>query len=139
MEGRLERVWVNGAFDVLHYGHLKLLEKARELGRVVVGIDSDRRVRDLKGDSRPYNNQDVRKYFLESLIFVDQVIIFDTEEELIDSIKNYAPDYMVIGSDYKDRRVIGGEYGGKIIFFDKLPEHSTTSILGYEKSFDNRG
>jgi len=61
----MKKVWVNGTFDVLHAGHLKMLEYAKSLGVLVVGIDSDKRVKELKGESRPFNNVEDRKYFIQ--------------------------------------------------------------------------
>jgi D-beta-D-heptose 7-phosphate kinase/D-beta-D-heptose 1-phosphate adenosyltransferase len=75
---------------------------------------------------------------LNSLRFVDEVVGFGSEQELIDEIKEYEPDIMVIGSDYKGKRIIGAEYVKDVIFFDRIPNISTTSILEYEKDSGNR-
>jgi len=128
------KVWVNGTFDVLHIGHLKLLEFASSFGEVRVGIDTDKRVKELKSPDRPFNTTEDRKYFLESLKFVKDVVVFDSRQELIDLVKEYQPDYMVIGDDYKDQPVYGSEYAKQLIFFEKLPEYSTTKILNYENN-----
>jgi len=131
------KVWVNGTFDVLHVGHLKLLEYSASFGELRVGIDSDKRVKELKGNDRPFNTTEDRKYFLECLKFVKEVVVFDSRQELIDLVKKYQPDYMIIGEDYKDQIVYGSEYAKKLIFFEKLPNYSTTKILNYE-SISNR-
>jgi D-beta-D-heptose 7-phosphate kinase/D-beta-D-heptose 1-phosphate adenosyltransferase len=128
------KVWVNGTFDVLHVGHLKLLEYSASFGELRVGIDSDRRVQELKGNDRPFNTTEDRKYFLESLKFVKEVVVFDSREELIDLVKKYQPDYMVIGEDYRDQIVYGSEYAKNLIFFEKVPNYSTTKILNYEST-----
>lgn len=130
------KVWVNGTFDVLHYGHLKLLEFASSFGELRVGIDTDKRVRELKGDNRPFNSTENRKFFLESIKFVKEVVIFDSREELISKVKEYQPDIMIIGEDYKDQIVYGSEYAKKLIFFEKIPEISTSKILSYESISD---
>lgn len=122
------RIWVNGAFDVLHIGHIKLLKYAAAMGYLKVGIDTDERIKELKGPTRPFNSYDIRKEFLESLRFVDEVVGFSSEEELVNHIKNYQPDIMVIGSDYKNKRIVGAEHIKKIVYFDRTP-HSTTQIL----------
>jgi D-beta-D-heptose 7-phosphate kinase/D-beta-D-heptose 1-phosphate adenosyltransferase len=132
------RVWVNGAFDVLHIGHLNLLKYASTIGSVRVGIDTDDRIKELKGSNRPFNCFKNRMEFLKSLRFVDDVVGFGSEEELINQIKEYQPDVMVIGSDYKDKRIIGIEYVKEVSFFDRIPNVSTTSILEYEKDSSNR-
>ena len=134
----MKKVWTNGTFDVLHVGHLKLLEYAASFGQLTVGIDSDKRVKELKGLDRPFNNTLDRKYFLESIKFVHNVVVFNSREELIDMVKEFEPDYMVIGSDYIDKPVYGSEYAKELVFFDKLEQYSTTTILNYEKDISNR-
>lgn len=128
------KVWVNGTFDVLHIGHVYLLEFAASFGDLRVGLDTDKRVKELKGESRPFNNQDDRKKMLESLKFVKEVVLFDSRQELIDSVKEYQPDIMVIGDDYRDQIVYGSEHAKKLVFFEKLPSYSTTKILNYENN-----
>jgi D-beta-D-heptose 7-phosphate kinase/D-beta-D-heptose 1-phosphate adenosyltransferase len=125
------KVWINGSFDVLHIGHIKLLEYASTLGSVKVGIDTDKRIKKIKGENRPFNSLSDRAEFLRSIKYVDSVDIFDTTEQLIDLIKQYQPDYMVIGSDYKDKPIIGSEYIKEIVYFDRIKDKSTTNILNY--------
>jgi len=128
------KIWVNGCFDILHYGHFKLLEHAHSLGDyVVVGIDSDRRVKELKGNDRPYHTEKQRRNNLLSLRWVNKVVIFDSEDDLIWNIRNEDVDIMVIGSDYKDKRIVGSEWVRNINFFQRLEELSTTGIM-YGKS-----
>lgn len=136
MEGRQSKikVWVNGTFDVLHVGHLSLLEFASTFGSLRVGIDTDKRVKELKGYDRPFNNQEDRKKMLESIKFVDEVVLFDSREELINCVKEYQPDYMVVGNDYKGEVVFGSEHAKELIFFDKIPNYSTTKILNFYKN-----
>ena len=128
------KVWVNGTFDVLHIGHLKLLEFASSFGELRVGIDTDKRVKELKGIDRPFNTTEDRKYFLQSLKYVNEVVVFDSREELINLVKEYQPDYMIIGDDYKDQIVYGSEHAKELVFFKKLPNYSTTKILNYENN-----
>jgi rfaE bifunctional protein nucleotidyltransferase chain/domain len=132
------RIWVNGAFDILHIGHIKLLKHAAGMGYLRVGIDTDDRIKELKGPNRPFNCFRDREEFLLSLRFVDEVVGFGSEQELIDHIKLYQPDIMVIGSDYRDKRIVGSEFINKIVYFDRLEGVSTTSILEYEKDSSNR-
>ena len=126
----MKTVFVNGCFDILHRGHIELFKYAKSLGDyLIVGIDQDVRVRKLKGNSRPFNCERDRKFVLESIKYINQVESFDSEEDLIDLIKFELPDIMVVGSDYKGKKVIGAEYCKKLIFFDRLPKYSTSSIL----------
>ena len=126
----MKTVWVNGCFDVLHRGHIELFGYAKSLGDIlIVGIDSDDRVKLLKGESRPINNQQDRKFFLESIRYIDKVIIFDSEAELSNNIKTLQPDIMIVGSDYKNKKVVGSKYAKQLKFFDRVGDYSTTNIL----------
>ena len=131
MEGRFSeiRVWVNGTFDVLHIGHIKLLEFASQFGEVRVGIDTDERVKQLKGELRPINTIKDRIDFMNSIKYVHSSVDFSTEEELCDRIKEWNTDIIIIGDDYKDKRVIGSNLVKEIIFFDKIDGHSSTKII----------
>jgi len=125
-------VFTNGVFDLLHPGHLFLLRKAKQLGdKLIVGIDSDRRVRSLgKKYRRPINSQEVRKEILEALKPVDEVYIFDDLEGLVRKIK---PDILVKGGDYRKDQVVGRKfvesYGGKVIILPYLENRSTTRLI----------
>jgi rfaE bifunctional protein nucleotidyltransferase chain/domain len=127
------RVWVNGTFDVLHLGHIRLLKHAASLGELRVGIDTDQRVKRLKGEGRPFNNLGERIEFLSALKFVKDIVTYTTDTELENHIKNYAPDFMVKGSDWKGGNIIGGRFVKEIIYIDMVEGKSTTKILGYEK------
>ena len=131
------RVWVNGTFDVLHIGHVRLLEYASSLGSLRIGIDSDKRVKELKGEDRPFNTLQDRIEMLLSLKYVNDVKSFDSREEMINLIKAWEPDYMIVGSDYKNKPVIGSEFTKNLLFFDRLEKHSTSKILSYD-SDNNR-
>jgi len=123
-------VWVNGCFDVMHRGHLGLLEYAKSCGDVlIVGIDDDEKVKRDKGDSRPFNNQEDRKYFLESLRAVDQVVVFCSKEGLEKAIGSIQPDVMVVGSDWEGKDVVGAQHAGEVKYFNRIGNYSTTKIL----------
>ncbi len=132
MEGRFSevKVWVNGTFDVLHIGHIKLLEFASQFGKVRVGIDTDERVKQLKGNLRPVNSIKDRIDFMNSIKYVDSSVIFSTDEELCDRIKDWNTDIIIIGNDYKNQKVIGSNLVKSIIFFDKIDGYSSTKIIG---------
>lgn len=129
----MERVWVNGTFDILHIGHIKLLEFASSFGTLRVGIDTDERVKEKKGELRPYNNLNDRMGFMHSIRFVDSVVSFDSDETLKEHIKQWKPDIMVIGDDYSYEQIIGKEFVPKIEYFKKIEGISTSKILRDEK------
>ena len=124
----MKRIVVNGTFDILHSGHLALLNHARSLGDyLVVAIDSDRRVQELKGPSRPVNTQAERQELLANLRVVDEVKIFDSDQELVDIVKECA--IMVKGSDYKGKSIVGEDNIAKIVFFERVDGFSTTEKI----------
>jgi D-beta-D-heptose 7-phosphate kinase/D-beta-D-heptose 1-phosphate adenosyltransferase len=123
----MKKVVVNGTFDVIHPGHLALLNYAKSLGDfLIVAIDSDSRVSELKGPQRPINLQDERKLLLENLKAVDQVVVFNSSSELVDIVKQCA--IMVKGSDYRGRSVIG-EANCQVIYFERINEYSSTKKI----------
>jgi cytidyltransferase-like protein len=122
---------VNGTFDIVHRGHLMMLQHAKSLGdHLLVAIDTDRRVKELKGENRPINNQDDRRYMLESLKWVDTVYFFDSKDQLIDIMKQYQPDVYVKGSDWKrDKGSTAEQYCKQVIYYDRVDDYSTTNII----------
>ena len=123
-------VWINGCFDVLHYGHFKLIQYASSFGgKLVIGIDSDDRVKRLKGEDRPFHTQKQREYNLRQIRGVGDVIVFHTEDDLRGNLERLTPDIFVIGSDYMDKPIIGGEWAKEIKFFDRIQGFSTTKLL----------
>lgn len=138
MEGRQStkvKVWVNGTFDVLHKGHFELLKFAASYGKLRVGIDYDNRVSELKGPSRPVNTWEDRSFVMSQIKGVDSVVGFATQEELEQSIKSWDPDYLIVGSDYKGKEVLGSQYSKEVIFFERIPNYSSTKIINYGKDF----
>jgi D-beta-D-heptose 7-phosphate kinase/D-beta-D-heptose 1-phosphate adenosyltransferase len=125
-------VFTNGCFDVLHAGHVMLLKECRRLageeGHVIVGLNSDTSASRLKGDSRPINGQLSRKFVLNSLRYVDSVIIFyaDTPEELLSTLK---PDILVKGGDYTTDQIIGKQYAREVVVFPYVDGFSTTDTI----------
>lgn len=131
MEGRFTeiKVWVNGTFDVLHIGHIKLLEFASQFGEIRVGIDTDERVKQFKGELRPINCIKDRIYFMNSIKYVNSSVSFSTDEELCDRIKEWNADIIIVGNEYKDKKVIGSNLVKEVIFFDKIDGYSSTKII----------
>ena len=124
----MKKIVVNGTFDVIHPGHLALLNYAKSLGDfLVVAIDADARVKQLKGPKRPINNQEERKLLLENLKAVDQVIIFNSSDELVDIIRSCS--IMVKGSDYRGKSVLGEANCEQVIYFERLDEYSSTKKI----------
>ena len=125
-----KKVFVNGTFDLLHRGHIELLNYAQtQGGHVCVGFDTDDRVREKKGPTRPIHNQEERKFFLESLKAVDEVRFFSNDKELEGFVKSYQPDIMIVGSDWKGKSVIGSYWAAKLIFFDRIGDYATTKTI----------
>lgn len=124
------RIFVNGSFDLLHTGHLGLLFYAKSLGNHLhVAIDNDERIGYNKGIDRPINPLHIRKAIMQSLKPVDSVSVFGTDEELINTIRSYSPDIMVKGSDWQGPDVIGQELCGKVLFYERVNDESTTKII----------
>jgi D-glycero-beta-D-manno-heptose 1-phosphate adenylyltransferase len=122
--------FVNGCFDVLHVGHIEMLKKCSDSAdTLVVAIDSDLRIKKNKGIDRPFNNVQDRKKMLMSLKMVDVVFSFDTDQELENIVKCLNPDIMMVGEEYKNKKVIGSEYAKELKFFRRLDGYSTTKIL----------
>jgi D-beta-D-heptose 7-phosphate kinase/D-beta-D-heptose 1-phosphate adenosyltransferase len=125
--------FTNGCFDLLHPGHVHLLASARAAcGRLVVGLNDDASVRDLKGDGRPVQSAAARALVLGALETVDLVVLFDepTPQRLIE---NVMPDVLFKGADYRREDVVGGDFvegrGGKVVLIDLAPGYSTTSTI----------
>jgi rfaE bifunctional protein nucleotidyltransferase chain/domain len=128
-----KRVFTNGCFDLLHPGHVDLLERARALGdRLIVGLNSDASVRDIKAPYKPYVNQSDRRRMLLALRSVDEVIIFD-EPTPLRLIEQLQPDVLVKGGDWPVEKIVGAQQvlarGGQVFSLELLPGYSTTSIV----------
>lgn len=123
-------VFTNGCFDLLHQGHIEVLTAARNLGdKLIVGLNTDNSVKQLKGPTRPIQSEDTRALVLASLAYVDAVVLFndETPAELIDTL---IPDVLVKGGDYKKEDIVGYQVvtdnGGEVVVIDILDGHSTT-------------
>jgi D-beta-D-heptose 7-phosphate kinase/D-beta-D-heptose 1-phosphate adenosyltransferase len=124
----MTKVLVNGTFDIMHIGHLELLAYAKSLGDyLVVGIDSDARVKSLKGYSRPINNEYERSTMLTHNKWVDEVVVFNSDNELISLVNDC--DIMVKGSDYRGKDVVGQDVCKQLIFFERINGYSTTEKI----------
>ena len=126
------QVWINGSFDVLHTGHIKLFRMARVLaginGKVWVGIDDDERISSRKGPSRPINTLKDRMMFLSSIKYIDVVVPFASDDELEHYICEIEPDFMLIGDDYRDKPIIGSIFIKEIIYITRDGKSSSDLI-----------
>ncbi|MEX0799258.1 MAG: D-glycero-beta-D-manno-heptose 1-phosphate adenylyltransferase [Bacteriovoracaceae bacterium] len=126
-------VFTNGCFDILHRGHVEYLNEAKKLGdALVIGLNSDSSVRQLKGPERPVNSESDRKFILENLKAVDHVEIF-SEQTPLELIKRIKPDVLVKGGDWKADKIVGAEFvlenGGQVLSLKLVHGYSTTSII----------
>lgn len=126
-------VFTNGCFDILHAGHVRYLNESKRQGDIlIVGLNSDKSVKRLKGENRPINPQEARATVLAALQCVDYVTIFDedTPKQLIETIR---PDVLVKGADYKKENVVGADfvesYGGRVHLAELLDGFSTTNVI----------
>jgi D-beta-D-heptose 7-phosphate kinase/D-beta-D-heptose 1-phosphate adenosyltransferase len=123
-------VWVNGCFDILHPGHIELFKVAKSLGdRLIVGIDTDEKVKNDKGLSRPINSLLFRKTMLESIKYIDIVLPFGSKLELEQLIELYNPDILLVGGDWRNGEVVGKQFAKKVKFFNRVGNYSTTKII----------
>lgn len=122
-------VFTNGCFDILHVGHVKYLQTAKSFGDIlIVGLNSDASVRDLKGPTRPVNSEDDRAYILAALDAVDYVVKF-SEQTPHDLIRMIAPDVLVKGGDYEGKTVIGTEFAGELKLVTFVEGKSTSKTI----------
>jgi D-beta-D-heptose 7-phosphate kinase/D-beta-D-heptose 1-phosphate adenosyltransferase len=129
----MRKVIVNGAFDILHPGHLDLINYAKSLGDfLLVAIDSDERIREAKGGDRPINDVQTRKIMMANLKAVDDVIIFASDEELENIFKGgsgHQVDVRVIGSDWYGKPIVGEGLVPELIYYERVNDKSTTAIV----------
>jgi D-beta-D-heptose 7-phosphate kinase/D-beta-D-heptose 1-phosphate adenosyltransferase len=128
-----QKIFTNGCFDILHVGHVELLNYCATLGDVIVGLNSDLSVSRLKGKGRPINTAQDRKLLLLNLRSVSEVIIFN-EDTPLDLIRNLKPDVIVKGGDYLANEVIGSELA-EIKIFKFIEGYSSTSIINKISKF----
>lgn len=126
-------VFTNGCFDILHLGHVTYLEEAKKLGKVlIVGINSDESVKNLKGETRPINSELARAKIIASLNCVDAVLIFN-EPTPLEIITELIPDILVKGGDYLPENIVGNEIvvenGGKVLALPFVEGYSTTRLI----------
>jgi len=125
-----KKIFISGCFDILHTGHLRLLHKANSLGnKIYLGIDSDKRVKKSKGFDRPINNEKDRLNMIQNLRMVKSAKIFHSDQGLINLIKKIKPDILMLGADWKNKKIIGKDLVKKIVFFKRINKYSSTKII----------
>ena len=134
-------VFTNGCFDIIHRGHIEYLSKAASYGDIlVIGLNTDKSVKKLKGQGRPYQDENSRALILASLHFVTAVIFFE-EETPYELLKIIQPDILVKGSDYKPEEIAGRDIveakGGKVVTVDFVEGCSSSAIINKASSENN--
>ncbi len=129
-------VFVSGVFDILHYGHIDFLKKAKNLvgpsGKLVVAIHDDKSVRAHKGDNRPVNKAEYRLKVLQAIKYVDEVTIWNGWENVVELVKKIMPDYIAVsGEEYQKKSVrdFANEHNIKLAVFPKSYDVSTTQLI----------
>jgi len=126
----MSKIIINGGYDILHIGHINLINYAKSLGNyLLVALDTDERISYNKGKDRPVNNLKTRMTIIKNLKAVDEVQCFGSDQELINIFKVFKPDMRVIGSDWQGKIIVGSEYSGEIIFYERKDKNSTTRTL----------
>lgn len=134
----LKIVFTNGCFDLLHIGHIRYLEEAAGLGDIlIVGINTDASVQQIKGPLRPIQNENDRAEILASLKSVKHTVLF-TEDTPLNLIKKIQPDVLVKGGDWKPEQIVGSDFvlqkGGKVFSLQFIKDRSTTQIIEKSKT-----
>ena len=122
-------VWCNGTFDILHPGHIELFKVGKSLGdKLIVATDTDEKIRQDKGSSKPVNNLCDRISMLQAIKYIDEVLYFGNRKELEGLIDLYSPDILLLGDDWKGGDVVGRQYAKEVKFLPRL-NYSTTKII----------
>lgn len=126
-------VFTNGCFDVVHKGHVEVLARTSDLGdKLIIGLNSDVSISNIKGPSRPIIDEDSRKLLLAAFSFIDAIVLFD-EETPYNLINTLKPDVLAKGGDYKIKDIVGADivkaYGGHIITVPLTPNFSSSNII----------
>ena len=122
-------VWCNGTFDILHPGHIELFKIGKSLGdKLIVATDTDEKIRQDKGPSKPINNLCDRVSMLQAIKYIDEVFYFNDRKELEGLIELYSPDILLLGDDWKGGDVVGVQYAKEVRFLPRL-NYSSTDII----------
>ena len=123
-------VWTNGTFDILHPGHMELFKVARALGdKVIVATDTDEKIKADKGDHKPINDLCYRVEMLETIKYIDVVHTFGSRQQLEDLVQLYEPDILLVGDDWRDGDVVGGEHAGETRFLPRVGGYASSNTI----------
>ena len=122
-------VWCTGTFDILHPGHIELFKIGKSLGdKLIVATDTDEKIRQDKGPSKPINNLCDRVSMLQAIKYIDEVFYFNDRKELEGLIELYSPDILLLGDDWRGGDVVGVQYAKEVRFLPRL-NYSSTDII----------
>lgn len=122
-------IFTNGCFDILHVGHITYLSRAKQLGdKLIIGLNTDRSVKALKGEDRPINSENDRAQLLAALSFTDLVVLFD-EDTPYNLLRELKPDILVKGGDYKPDEVVGREFANEVVILPFVDGYSTSNTI----------
>jgi len=128
-------IFTNGCFDILHRGHIELFKYCKSIGDIlIVGIDTDEKIKLDKGMSRPFNTLKDRIFLLNSIKYIDKIYSFNSCNDLENLVESIMPHVLVKGSDWRGKTVVGSRHAGEVVYFERIENYSTTKIL--ENSFD---
>jgi|TARA_Y100000022_G_C13196955_1_gene350835 D-beta-D-heptose 7-phosphate kinase/D-beta-D-heptose 1-phosphate adenosyltransferase len=123
-------VFTNGTFDILHPGHIELFKVGASLGdRLIVATDTDEKIKQDKGPSKPINDLCYRMSMLQSIRYIDTVHYFDSRQELEDLIEMYSPDILLLGGDWKGGDVVGAEFAKEVRHLPRVGGYSSTKVI----------
>lgn len=126
----MKTIWTNGCFDILHPGHIELFKACKSLGdRLIVGIDTDEKVKSDKGFERPINDICHRYSILSAIRYIDIVHVFGSRIELEQLIEFYNPDVLVVGGDWRKGDIVGSDYAKEVRFFNRVGGYSSTNLI----------
>ena len=122
-------VWCTGTFDILHPGHIELFKVGKSLGdKLIVATDTDEKIRQDKGASKPINNLCDRISMLQAIKYIDEVFYFNDRKELEGLIELYSPDILLLGDDWRGGDIVGVQYAREVRFLPRL-NYSTTDLI----------
>ncbi len=138
----MSNVVITGCFDIIHVGHVRLLNFAKSLLKekdiLIILIDSDERVKARKGNDRPINNEKDRREVINSIVCPKILYTYTSNEELLSRLSYYNNHIRICGEEYKNKEVLGKEYAAGVVYFNQQENYSTTNIINHAQNITNR-